>query len=422
MAPEGVIAMRTRAIALAVSFLLAAAPTLVRAAPGDLDPAFGDAGRATAVFGEGSGGKDVALASDGGIVVAGWIEGMFAVMRFRPGGALDTSFGDGGTAVIPLGFQGDEANAVQVRPNGKIVAAGTDDNARFVVARFLPSGELDPSFSGDGVARTAVADRFRSASDLSVQPDGRIVVVGWAGTPANTTWGIARYKANGHLDRSFGGDGMVVTRVDWGMALGVALQRDGRIVVTGYSALGLTVVRYLPDGRRDRSFGGGDGKVGGDPWGPPASTVTTGAIAIAGNGKIVLGGDRDIFRHAFVRLLPDGRYDRSFGGDGFVTLHTGCCEQAITSVLALPGGGVLGVGYAGPHESADEAPPRFVAIRLLADGSLDPTWGSDGKVVTFFPGGARAWGVAPRPDGRLVMAGSLGLNMGDGVALARYLT
>jgi uncharacterized delta-60 repeat protein len=422
MAPEGVIAMRTRAIALAVAFLLTT-PTLGRSAPGDLDPAFGHAGKATASFGAGSGGSAVDLAPDGDIVVAGWIEGMFAVMRFRPGGALDTSFGDGGAAVIPLGFQGDEANAVDVRPNGTIVAVGTDDRERFVVTRILPSGALDATFGGDGVVRTPLAARFLVASDLAIQPDGRIVVVGEAGTDLHSKWAVARFRPNGRRDRSFGEDGMVVTPFVWGMALGVALQPDHRIVVTGYSARGLAVARYLPDGRLDRSFGDGDGKVGGDwPVPSPAWALTTGAVAIRSNGKIVLAGDTDIFAIGMARLLPDGSFDRTFGGDGIVRLHVAGTEQGLSAVALRPHGKVIAAGYAGPHESVDECVPRFVVIRVLADGSLDDTWGGDGRVATFFPRYARAWGAVLRPDGRLVVAGSLGLNMDEGVALARYLT
>lgn len=399
-----------------VAFL--AAPSV--AAPGDLDPSFGDAGRVIETFGAGSGGNDVALAPDGGIVVAGWIEGMVAVMRFGPDGGLDSDFGDSGATWLPLGHQGDEANAVGVQPNGKIVIAGTDSRERFVVARFTAGGAIDPSFGGDGVVRTRLADRFREANDLVIQPNGRIVVVGWSGGDWTARFALVRYRADGRTDASFGDDGTVQTRFEWSKAYGVALQRDGKIVVTGFDAAGLAVARYLPDGRRDRSFGGGDGKVSG-PWDVSAGGATTGSVAVRSNGRILLGGDRDIFDHAFVRLLPDGRLDRSFGGDGLVRVHTGCCEQAIAWVAPLSGGRVLGVGYAGPHEGADEAAPRFVAIRLLADGRLDDTWGGDGKVITRFASGARAWGAAMSQDGRIVAAGAVGLSMDEGIALARYL-
>ncbi|MEX0985472.1 MAG: hypothetical protein WD096_10555 [Actinomycetota bacterium] len=406
--------MRARVIVLVAAVVLAV-PSVGWAAPGDLDPAFGEGGRVTVAFGEGSAANDVAIAPDGDLIVAGWLEGMVAVFRFRPGGAIDTAFGEDGATWVRLGHQGDEANAVAIQPNGKIVVTGTDSRERFVTVRFQADGDLDPSFGGDGIVRSALADGFRVANDVLIQPDGRIVVVGWSGdrTPK---WALVRYLPDGRMDRTFGDDGLVVTPYRWAMAYGAALQPDGLIVVTGYSSWGFAVARYRPDGQLDRSFGDG-GKIAQDE----PSLVITGAVAVRPDGRLVLGGDRDIFRHAIVRLMPDGSYDRSFGGDGVVVVHTGCCEQGITAVLPLAGGKVLGVGYAGPHESADEVPARFVALRLRNDGTLDDTWGGDGKVVTVFPRGARAWGVALRGDGRPVLAGAIGLNGGEGIALARYL-
>jgi len=185
------------------------------AASGDLDPSFGDGGRATAAFGAGSGGNDVVIASDGSIVVAGWIEGMVAVMRFAPDGVLDGGFGDGGATWIPLGHQGDEANAVAIEPNGKIVLAGTDSRERFVVARLTAAGALDPSFGGNGVVRTRIDDRFREANDLAIQPNGRIVVVGWSGGDWTPRFALVRYLPDGRKDLSFGDRGRVVTPLEW---------------------------------------------------------------------------------------------------------------------------------------------------------------------------------------------------------------
>lgn len=413
--------MRARSLVSLLAVLLVV-PLAANAAPGDLDPTFGDGGRATAAFGEGSGASDVALLPDGKLVMAGWIEGMVAVMRFEPNGAVDADFGQDGAVAVRLGHQGDEANAVAIQPNGKIVIAGTDSRERFVVIRFLADGDLDPSFSGDGIARTRLDDRFLVASDLAIQPDGRIVVVGRAGTFQNAKWGLARYRPDGRLDRTFGDGGLVRTSFGWGFALGVALQPDDRIVVTGYSG-GLAVARYLPNGRLDPSFGGGDGKVG-DVWPIPSppSALTTGAIAIRSNGKIVLGGDYDIFALAMARLLPDGALDRSFGGDGIVRIHVAGTEQGLRDLVLRPHGKVVAAGYAGPHESVEEGEPRFVVIRVLPDGSLDDSWSGDGRVETFFPGSADGSGAVVCRDGRLVVVGSLGLYGDEGVALARYLS
>ena len=179
-------------------------------------------------------------------------------------------------------------------------------------------------------------------------------------------------------------------------------------------------MRYLPDGSLDRTFGDG-GRVG--FWDDPAPWAIFGlAVAIQPNGRIVAAGNYDIFALGIARLLPDGRLDKSFGGDGVVRTQVVGNEQAFSALALQPGGKILAAGYSGPHESSDDVVPRFVVVRYRWDGSLDDTWGGNGKVATFFPNGARGAGAALQPDGNLVVVGSLGLNADEGFALARYLT
>jgi len=97
-------------------------------------------------------------------------------------------------------------------------------------------------------------------------------------------------------------------------------------------------------------------------------------------------------------------------------------EQDLSSLALQPGGRILAAGSSWPHESLTEGVPRFVVIRYRWDGRLDPSWGGDGKLVTFFPGAAYASGAALQPDGKLVVVGEVGIHGGEGFALARYLT
>jgi uncharacterized delta-60 repeat protein len=228
---------------------------------GELDDSFDGDGVATAdVGGELAVTSSLAIQPDGEIVIAGasWTEAGFdgiAVVRFAADGQVDGTFGTGGiaTAEFTTGTDGggDWAGAVAIQPNGRIVVAGdaggpAEYTSSFGVARFLANGSLDPSFRGDGTVRTNFTRWDDSASDVAIQANGKVVVVGvagfmWGSVP---TFAIARYRADGTLDPSFGEGGKVRTRAggiqpgqqtdiagSWASA--VALQGNGRIVVAG---------------------------------------------------------------------------------------------------------------------------------------------------------------------------------------------
>lgn len=410
-----------RVLAGAFALCVALLPTPVFAADGDLDLTFGDAGKVETAFPGGAGANEVVVQPDGSIVVAGWVGGMFAVARYLADGTLDPGFGVDGLVTTPLGALGDEARAVALQSGGRIVATGTDDHERFVVVRYLADGTLDPSFGGDGIAGTPRAAHFWGGEDLVIQPNGKIVVVGTAGVSVmKSRFAVARFRSDGTRDPAFGRHGMVTTPFDGGQARAVALQPDGRIIAAGFSS-GLALARYRPNGALDRTFGG-DGKVGSWHVPSPPWAIFGVAVALQPDGRILAAGDYDIFAMGIARFLPNGRLDPSFGGDGVVRTQVAGAEQGFSALALQPDGRILGAGYSGPHESVTEGIPRFVVVRYRRNGSLDPSWGGDGKVVTFFPGSARGWGAALQPDGNLVVVGEVGLRGGDGFALARYLT
>jgi uncharacterized delta-60 repeat protein len=215
------------------------------------------------------------------------------------GGELDTSFDDDGMVTTDFGGL-DEALGVAIQADGKIVAAGRGTAVGdFALARYNRDGSLDTSFDGDGKVTTDFGSPFDVALGVAIQPDGRIVA---AGTAAGDDFALARYNRDGTLDTSFDGDGKVTT--DFGAmdaALGApAIQPDGKIVAAGYTTAGgdFALARYNRDGSLDTSFDG-DGKVTTD-FGSPFDVAA--GVAMQPNGRIVAaGGDGGDF--ALARYL-----------------------------------------------------------------------------------------------------------------------
>lgn len=408
------------AVASSLTILISSAAPGAAAPDGDLDPSFGDAGLLTTEFPVGSFATAVAIQVDGKIVAVGAaagasVDGEFAVARYDTDGDLDPTFGDAGTVVTPIaGGNGDEARSVAIQENGRIVVAGTDSWRKFALVRYRPDGRLDHTFGGDGIVRTDFTPGDDVAWDMAIQPDGRIVAIGGAGF-GQLGFLLARYRRDGVLDPSFGDDGTIVTRYRGANARAVVLQPNGRIVVAGYNSRGLALARYRSDGRLDGSFSG-NGRIGPVVWGIFALSV-----ALQPDGRIVVGGDYDIFAFGLARFRSDGRLDRSFGGDGVVREEVDGVEQGASGIVIQPNGRIVATGSSGPHEYGDPTIPRFVLIRRLRDGSRDTSFGVQGEVATFFDGGARAHGSAVDLEGRIVVVGGAGEGTIGRFALARYV-
>jgi uncharacterized delta-60 repeat protein len=158
-------------------------------------------------------------------------------------GDLDTSFG--GEGKVPTDFGDDrneEARALAIQADGKLVVAGESidsDNSDFALARYLPDGTLDSTFSDDGKVLTDFnSGSHEGALTLALQPDGKLVAAGdFTVSGINADFALARYRPNGTLDSAFGSAGKVTTEFRSGsMDAGIALAiqpRDGRLVVAG---------------------------------------------------------------------------------------------------------------------------------------------------------------------------------------------
>jgi len=374
----------------------------------------------------------VAIMPDGRIVAGGYFtfasDYEFSVVRYNANGALDTSFDSDGKTYTPMGVPlNTSASDVAVQSDGKVVVAGYGNNGvtdDFLVARYKADGSPDSSFGTGGIVtydlsfQNPFGDR---ASCVAIQPDGKIVVGGVTNTSGNNPdFALVRFTTNGGVDTTFGSNGIVVTSFGSSEYINdIAIQPDGKIVAVGYvyvsSAYDIAVARYNPNGSLDTSFDG-DGKLTTDFAG---GGDRADAVAIQADGKIVIAGQASTgpgFDFALVRYNVDGSLDTAFDGDGKLTTDITNSNDAATSIEIQPNGRIIAAGAGGSGNGVD-----YVMARYNANGSLDTSFDGDGKVVTsILPGRDIATGMVLLSDGRIVLAGNSFNGSNDDVSLARY--
>lgn len=364
-------------------------------------------------------------------------------------GDLDPTFGTGGYTIIDFGSTA-TAFGLAIAPDGKIVLGGVADGGAatgddFAVARLDRDGHPDTGFSFDG--RTTVAVGGGAATDSAfnaiVQADGKIVLIGSGpDTGVNgddTDMQLVRFNLDGTLDTSFSGDGKAFINFDAGgtnadRALDGVQLANGKLIVVGSAEVtgqgtDFAVTRLNADGSRDTSFDG-DGRVTFHfDLDPTFKDETASSVAIDADGNILVAGiaphgSTTNFDYAIARLTPSGALDPNFGGDGRVTLAFDIAGNFDDEPLELsigPDGAIYMTG------AATDNGYDFAAVKLLPDGTPDPTFGNGGKVtVPFDLGGSNsdiAYGSALQPDGKLVLVGFAPITIDNSdIALARLGT
>jgi len=393
---------------------------------GSLDLTFGSSGIVTTDIG---GSYDYAqalvLQGDGKIVAAGYARiganNDFAMARYTTTGTLDTSFNTSGIVTTAIGSFTDEAYDVALQSDGKIVVAGRSNNGTnddFAMARCLSDGTLDATFGSSGTVTTAFGSANDIAWALGIQEDGKIVLAGQTYNGANYDFAMARYLSDGTLDSTFGTAGTVTTAIgsghDYVHTLGI--QTDGKIVVAGeyYKDFNYyyTLARYLSDGTLDPSFGSA---------GITTTAVGSGgnaelhALALQADGKIVVAGyayNGVDFDFTLVRYNTNGTLDSTFGSSGIVTTDSGNGNDYPYAIAIQTDGKIIAAGSSNYD---------FALARYFSDGTLDPSFGTGGIATTAIGNGfdyALALGI--QTDGKIVAAGFALIGSYNDFALARY--
>jgi uncharacterized delta-60 repeat protein len=342
----------------------------------------------------------------------------FCQIHAQSPGGPDYDFGESGIIIEDLSMGVlESAECVAVQPDGKIVVGGitqipaTLSNA-LILLRYQSNGTPDSSFGIYGKVITDVHTltypNHECYKSIVLQADGKIVAGGYVQSYGSFNSVIARYLPDGTLDGDFGDGGLKV--FDAGTAIyALNLLPDGKVIAAGYATTfsdkkTFSIIRMLPDGQLDPSFG----VMGRVKFNIPEFTdeIATdivvwesGNFAVAGAASQV-GFGGEIGQLVFTHFLPSGEMDTLLGTQIFDY------EGTSFKTALRPDNKILVTGGR-----------DFQVVRLLNDGTIDETFGNNGR-TSFAQYGARAKDLILQPDGKIVTAGHTG-SFSD-YALVRY--
>ncbi len=394
--------------------------------PGSLDKSFGEDGfSATTEFGYHNA---VVQQPDGKLVTAS-SSSKGGVIRFLPDGTLDSAFGTNGF------FSSLSGKDLVLLPDNKILAFGsTRDEAnvsRIAVVRLLPDGRADSSFGLNGFAFTPIYKDYYTYNHLAVKSDGTIIIAGFGQTNPQAIVPeysfISRISPEGVFDANLGAEGRILNYTIIGERA-LALQEDGKILLGGYNSIpgleydNFTISRYNGDGTIDANFGN-NGTVSTDGLGSIDDLTD---IIVQPDGKILAGGYSGdevggLYKMSAFRYTPNGSLDATFGNEGktFVSFENMTAQSS--GILLQPDGKIILAGTSGTRTAPSES--SFALCRLNNNGTVDSSFAIDGRNVTpYLNYNSSALCAALQKDGRIVLGGEYyNSRKGyDNYLLARY--
>jgi len=306
-----------------------------------------------------------------GICLAGSISARADTLK------ADRTFGKGGVATpgIPGGANSAPFGLART-PDGKIVQSLlTMEGRAGLVVQYTKRGRLDPAFGGHGIVGLDFGGLAANPRDLIVGKRGNILVTGEGSSGETDLYGTAlvSLRPDGRPNPNFAGGGVALPQELEGVTPNeMTFDHEGRVVIVGHRggmpAANTVVARFRSGGKLDDSFAGDGVKVF-----PVARNQLGRTVAVDDNGRIVVGspgGAPYRHEHYIVRLLPNGRFDRTFGRDGRRVVNAVKGHEEIAD-LAIDGrNGILIAGRTRSREGA--------VTRLFPGGGIDRTFGRRG--------------------------------------------
>ncbi|MBK8245085.1 MAG: hypothetical protein IPK88_16785 [Saprospiraceae bacterium] len=353
---------------------------------------------------------------------------IFSIYRvFSQHGQLDLTFNRSGKAIFPIDNQSLEANSIITQTDGKILISGiatsTKTKRDYFVIRCKNNGELDESFNQNGKLIIDFYGKDDFCYDLAQQPDGKILMTGIVSLPNfERKAGIVRLNTNGTLDSTFGTNGISISSfIHKGEdSRAILVQKDGKIIISGsisFSTPSFTtecaLFRYNSDGTIDQSFGTSGIATAKVPNGYYPSFAIQQFDNKIISGGYLLGNNTDVY---MLRFNSDGTLDNSFGINGKVQTDFNSEDEYAYKIALQSDNKILIVAGIRNATGSD-----FGILRYNTDGSLDNTFGFNGKVVTDFSlFNNVSNSIAIQEDQKIVIAGFVGDSPNHNFALARY--
>ena len=318
-----------------------------------------------------------------------------AAAAVRAAGMVDSSYATAGEFTTTSADKYMTGSAVSLDSAGRAVVAGiikTDRRYGMYVARFTSGGALDTTFGIGGIQTTYLASSVVYVDDLAIDSTGAIVVLGR--TSASREFFVAKYSASGVLVTGFGNQGLILnTSHEITEISAVAIDSLDRIVVAGTATFNhALLVRYLPSGAIDASFG-----IGGVRLSP--ALTGAGMTIDSANRIVVVGTDTGVpyeTASSVARFTASGDPDATFAFTG------GCCPAASLTHVIVTGSHIVVAGSGGTGREY-----TMFTARYTDSGALDTTFGSSGFVTTLVPGiDLRTDALSTDQAGRLILSGT----------------
>jgi uncharacterized delta-60 repeat protein len=377
----------------------------------ELDPSFGNNGKSYVSFGFTSYYfEEMEFQSSNKIIAVGENETLsnpIVVCRLKNNGSLDSTFQGTGILTFGFGLTYEFCDALQIDNQDRILLGGSS-NGDLVLARLLPDGDLDSTFSSDGKVKVSFGiGNGSKAHKILIQNDGKILAIGEAYGGANFNFAAARFLANGNVDSTFGVNGLITHDLNGFNDFGydALLLSDGKILIGGSANnsdgnSAFAWIRLQTDGTLDTEFAI-NGKLIYNINSNYNEVVE--AMELHPNGKIISagysGGDFAVFC-----MNTDGVLDASFGSNGHVTSDFDDYQDKAYALKIDAQGKIIlaGHGYDGSVNTFLD----FAIARYTENGNLDNTFSSDGKLVMKM--GTYSSGIADiliQDDGKLLFGG-----------------
>ncbi|MBL0012709.1 MAG: T9SS type A sorting domain-containing protein [Flavobacterium sp.] len=309
--------------------------------------------------------------------------------------SLDSSFGNNGQVVNSFDVGNDVSTVTVIQDDGKILVCGLKTYSlagNVYLARYNENGSLDLNFGNNGIVYSQIVTESGGNRIMKLLPNGKILVTGSKSISNNLNFydfAIAQYNSNGSIDTTFGTNGIVITDINGNgnEANGIDVQSDGKIIVAGNTYINgivsldvfTTLVRYFPDGTIDTSFGI-DGKVMLNLLASNSQQYLW-DIKIRNDDTILLGvttsalETTDYFRNiALLKVNNDGSPDLTFGTNGAVITDFG--GQDLLYAIDEYQDNIFVAGYSRFPDY------KMILSKYLSNGTLDTTFGTEGKVIT----------------------------------------